>query len=350
MIIRITTFLFLFLLLFLSTAGCQPQSEKPFQRQIISFGTTVEVTLYGVTQDKADKAIAEIEKQLNVMHNRWHAWRKSSLTKLNEQLISGLPFKADDGLLPLVKECQLLYVKTQGLFNPAIGKLIELWGFYKDNPQDNKSIPPAEKIQQLLMSNPNMSDIQIIGNIVKGNNPDLQLGFGGYAKGYGVDRLVEQLKSQGINNALINAGGDLRAIGSPGNRAWKIAIQHPEQEEALGWLALDADESVFSSGNYRRNFSKDGKNYHHIIDPKTGYPSDHAVAVTVIHNNGAIADATATALMVASSDQWFTLAKNTGLKHLLVMDKNGALFGDQLLAERLILSDNNMKITILGKL
>ena len=346
MIIRISGIL----LLLISITSCQPQPEKPFQRQIISFGTTVDVTLYGVTQEKADKAIDQIEEQLNIMHSRWHAWRKSSLTKLNQQLISGLPFKADDGILPLVKESQLLYVQTHGLFNPAIGKLIELWGFYKDNPQDNKSIPPDEKIQLLLKSNPNMSDIQITGNIVKGNNSDLQLDFGGYAKGYGVDRLVEQLQEQGIQNALINAGGDLRAIGSPGNRAWKIAIQHPEQEEALGWLALNGDESVFSSGNYQRTFSKDGKNYHHIIDPKTGYPSDHAVAATVIHNNGAIADATATALMVASADQWLTIAKNTGLKHFMVIDKDGQLYGDQLLAERLILSDKKMKITILGTL
>jgi len=351
MTIRLFSLLLIFLTCsILTVSSCQQQTEKPFQRRILSFGTYVDVTLYGIDKDKADQAIKHIEEQLNFMHIQWHAWRKSSLTKLNEQLVSGLPFEADKAILPLVIESKSLYMKTNGLFNPAIGKRIELWGFYRDNPQDNKSIPPADDIQKLLNSNPSMADILINGNILQGNNPDLQLDFGGYAKGYGVDRLVEQLKEQGINNALINAGGDLRAIGSPGNRAWKIAIQHPEQEHPLGWLELSNDESVFSSGNYRRNFSKSGKRYHHIIDPKTGYPSENATAITVIHTNGAVADATATALMVAKKQEWFSIAVKTGLKHLLVVDNDGQLYGDKLLAQRLQLSDNDMVIKILGTL
>ncbi len=341
----------LYLLLFLFVlSGCLQQSEKPFQRRILSFGTYVDVTLYGISQDRADEAIGNIEKQLHIMHDQWHAWRKSSLTKLNQQLVSGQSFEADDNILPLVIDSKLLYSKTNGLFNPAIGKLIELWGFYRDNPQENKTIPSADKIQKLLDSNPNMSDIFINGNTLTGINPDLQLDFGGYAKGYGVDRLVEQLQNEGINNALINAGGDLRAIGSPGNRAWKIAIQHPDKDQPLGWLELTNDESVFSSGNYRRQFSQSGKSYHHIIDPKTGYPSKNATAVTVIHTNGAIADATATALMVAKADEWFSIAKNTGLKHLLIINKDGRLYCDKLLAQRLQLMDNKLMLEILGTL
>ncbi|MCP3675841.1 MAG: FAD:protein FMN transferase, partial [Gammaproteobacteria bacterium] len=210
-------------------SACQQPSKEFTQRRILSFGTHVDVTLYGVEQPKADAAILEIENQLDYMHNQWHAWRKSSLTKLNEKLVSGVPFKADAKLLPLLIESKELYLKTKGLYNPAIGKLIQLWGFYSDNPEKNNNIPPAEKIQQLLNSNPNMSHVSINGEIVLGSNTDLQLDLGGYAKGYGVDRLVEQLKSQGIYNALVNAGGDLRAIGSPGDRSWTIAIQDPNK-------------------------------------------------------------------------------------------------------------------------
>jgi len=344
MTIRLITLLFVFLTL----SGCQQEPEKPFQRRILSFGTYVDVTLYGIEQSKADKAIKHIEKQLNIMHEQWHAWRKSSLTQLNDQLVSGLTFEADEAVLPLVLESQELYNKTNGLFNPAIGKLIELWGFYRDNPQDNKTIPPAEEIKKLLDSGPSMADIQITGSSVKGSNTDLQLDFGGYAKGYGVDQLVEQLKAQGINNALINAGGDLRAIGRPGNRAWKIAIQHPEKNQPVGWLELNDDESVFSSGNYRRNFSKSGKNYHHIIDPRTGYPSENAAAVTVIHSSGATADATATALMVAKTEEWLPVAKSVGLTHLLIIDKDGQMYSDKSFAQRLHLTDPDMNIHILG--
>jgi len=337
------------LVISLLLSSCQ-QQEKSFQRRVLSFGTQIDVTLYGIKQEKADVAIKQIEEQLDVMHIQWHAWRKGSLTKLNKQLKSGIPFQADEAVLPLVIESQQIYNKTKGLFNPAIGKLIELWGFYRDNPQDNISIPPAAKIKQLLDSNPNMSNILINGNSLRGTNPDIQLDWGGYAKGYGVDRLVEQLRKQGIHNALINAGGDLRAIGSHGNRAWTIAIQHPDNEQPLGWIELSDDESVFSSGDYRRKFTNEGKNYHHIIDPRTGYPSENARAITVIHDNGAVADATATAIMVAKPDEWLEIAKNIGLKHLLVIDKDGQLYSDQLFTQRLHLTDENMTITILGLL
>ena len=334
----------------LSVSSCQDQPEKSFQRRIYSFGTQIDVTLYGIEQAQADVAINKIEAQLDIMHIQWHAWRKGSLTKLNEQLISGIPFRADDKVLPLVIESQQLYYKTKGLFNPAIGKLIELWGFYRDNPQDNLSIPPADQIKALLDSNPNMSNILIAGNMLTGTNTDLQIDFGGYAKGYGVDRLVEQLKAQGINNALINAGGDLRAIGRHGDRAWKIAIQDPDAEQPLGWLELTDDESVFSSGDYRRNFIKDGKSYHHIIDPRTGYPSENAKSVTVIYGNGAVADAAATALMVARPDEWLAIAKNIGLKYIFIVDKDGQLYSDELFAKRIHLSDNKRIIRILGTL
>jgi len=321
-----------------------------FKRQILSFGTQIDITLYGVEPSKADQAIKHLETQLDVMHIQWHAWRKGSLTKLNGQLQSGEFFLADAEVLPLVIESQQLFIKTKGLFNPAIGKLIELWGFYRDNPEANTKIPPQEAIQALLNSNPTMMDIIIEDNLLKGTNPDIQIDFGGYAKGYGIDRLVEQLKAQNINHALINAGGDIKAIGQPGNRAWKIAIQHPTKQEALGWIELEDGEGVFSSGDYQRNFTKEGRVYHHIIDPRTGYPSQHAKAVTVIHPNGAIADASATALMVASHEQWLEIAKNIGLKHLLIVDGDGQLYSDSLFAERLHLTDQTMTINLLGNL
>ena len=311
-----------------SLTGCNQQAPT-YKRQILSFGTQIDVTLYGVDKAQADAAIKQIEAQLDVMHVQWHAWRKGSLTEINKKLVSGIPFTADSKVLPLIKDSQQLYLKTKGRFNPAIGKLIELWGFYKDDPENNTKIPSADAIEKLVKSNPNMSDIIINGNTITGTNPDLQLDLGGYAKGYGVDRLVEQLQKQGINNALINAGGDLHAIGSPGIRPWKIAIQDPDSQQALGWLELTSNESVFSSGDYRRHFSNNGKNYHHIIDPRTGYPSENAKAVTVVHSNGAVADAAATALMVAAPEEWLSLAKYIGLQHLLVVNRKTFAFARQ---------------------
>ena len=335
-------------ILTIAISSCQKPSTS-FQRTILSFGTQIEVTIYGVSQQEADQAILRIEKNLDVMHTQWHAWQPSSITKLNEKLQSGAPFIADPEILPLIKQSQQLYTQSQGLFNPAVGKLIELWGFYKNNPEKNKRIPSKEAIQQLLDSNPNMLNIIVENDTLTGTNKDLQLDLGGYAKGFGVDKLVEQLRAQGINNALINAGGDIRGIGNAGDRSWKIAIQHPLTLQALGWLELE-DECIFTSGDYLRRFIVNGKSYHHIINPKTGYPSTEAKAVTVIHASGAIADAAATALMVASPEQWLSIAKSMGLKHLLVVDNDGQLYSDQVFADRLHLNDKNMSINLLGRL
>ncbi len=342
---RLIYSIFSILLLF----GCS-DSKQVYTRQVLSFGTQIDVTLFGVKPSKADEAIQEIETQLDVMHSQWHAWQKSTLTDLNDKLRKGEPFEVNPTLLPLILQSQQLYTQSNGLFNPAIGKLIELWGFYKDNPEDNQSIPSKEDIDSLLKSNPNMMDIRISGTELTGFNQDLQIDFGGYAKGFGVDRLVELLKAQGINNALINAGGDIRGIGFVGDRPWRIAIQHPIKDKTLGWIELEDDESIFTSGDYRRKYSVDGKQYHHIIDPRTGYPSEHAHSVTVIHPSGAIADAAATALMVAKPSEWFDIARRIGLNHLLVVDKDGQLYSDQLFAERIVLIDHSQIINNLGSL
>ena len=150
--------------LFLIVTACQKPVEETYKRQLLSFGTQIDITLYGIEPDKADQAIKQIEQQLDVMHNQWHAWRKSSVTKLNEQLQTGKSFEAEPEVLPLVIESKDLFIKTKGLFNPAVGKLIELWGFYSDNPGENGSIPSLESIQRLVASNPSMSDIIIDGN------------------------------------------------------------------------------------------------------------------------------------------------------------------------------------------
>ena len=190
----------------LVTQGCSNPESSAHVRQIISFGTTVEVTVAGVSEVEANQALAKIEQELHYMHDQWHAWRPSSVTQLNQQLQSQQTFEIDDALLPLIRQSKSLYQSSLTYFNPAIGKLIELWGFYKDDPNENKSLPNKDAIKRLLSSNPNMNDIVIKESNVIGLNSDLQLDFGGYAKGFGVEQLIEQLQSLNINNAMVNAG------------------------------------------------------------------------------------------------------------------------------------------------
>ena len=334
-------------LLICSLFACSKPPET-FERRVLSFGTLIDVTLSGVSEQQADIALTQIESELNVMHDRWHAWRPSNLMQLNAQLQAGVPFTVDDDLLPLVEQSKRLSEASKGYFNPAIGKLVGLWGFHRDNPEQNTGIPDEDALQQLVISNPSMSDILIEGNQLTGKNKDIHLDFGGYAKGYGLEVLVELLRSQQIDNALINAGGDIKGIGSVGGRPWKIAIRHPIKSEPIAWLELQSGESIFTSGDYQRQFEYEGKRYHHIIDPSTGYPSTHARAVTVIHPDAATADAAATALMVAPKEDWLEVARSLKLHHFLIIDSSLNIYTDSALLKRLHPVDSTLSMVAIG--
>ena len=121
---------------------------------------------------------------------------------------------------------------------------------------------------------------------------------------------------------MINAGGDLRVIGQHGERPWRIGIRHPRKDGVIAWLDAEANESIFTSGDYERYYIHDGKRYHHILDPRTGYPAAGAISVTVIHQNAGIADAAATALFVAGAEHWHEIARAMDIKYVMLIDTN----------------------------
>jgi thiamine biosynthesis lipoprotein len=227
-------------------------------------------------------------------------------------------------IMPLIKRAKVLSQQSQGKFNPAIGELIRLWGFASDDPP--KGPPPKpEQIDALVEKNPGMDDIVLEGIRIHSTNPAVRLDFGAFAKGYGVDVAIEHLREMGIKNAVVNAGGDLRAIGRHGERPWRIGIRNPRDPGILASVDVEGDESVFTSGDYERFFEYEGVRYYHIIDPQTGYPARGAVSVTVFHRNAAQADAAATALFVAGPEEWYDIAKSMGVKGVMLIDTRGTV-------------------------
>ena len=156
-------------------------------------------------------------------------------------------------------------------------------------------------------------------------NPAVRLDFGGIAKGYAIDLACESLKLLGVRNAIVNAGGDLRAFGGHGDRPWRIAVRHPGGG-IIGSLETGADEAVFTSGNYERFRQDDESRYPHILDPRTGWPVRNLSSVTVVANEGWLADAAATALIVAGPDEWVDVARSMGVRQVLLVDENGKTY------------------------
>jgi len=333
--------LVLILALTLLLSGCDtPQSVHSIR--IFAFGTLIDVTLAQADQQQVQQAELHLTRDFQTMHHEWHAWEPGTLNRINLDIKQGKPASIKPELLPMLTRAQTLAIQSEHLFNPAIGQLIALWGFHRDIP-GAPTLPPPGDIDALLAAAPNMSNLTIRGDRLHSSNPAVQLDFGGFAKGYGIDLAIETLRSLGIDNAIINAGGDLRAIGQRDTRPWRIGIRNPHQVGVLASATINHDESVFTSGNYERNYKKDNKVYHHIIDPRTGYPATGTASVTIIHSDAATADAAATALFIAGPTEWHRIAKRMGIQYVLLVDEQGVIHMNPSMAARITFTDDNDK-------
>ena len=138
----------------------------------------------------------------------------------------------------------------------------------------------------------------------------------------------------------------MRAIGSRAGTPWRIAIKKPTGTGVLGVIKTDTDESIFTSGDYERNFVHEGVRYHHIIDPRSGYPVEGVSSVTVIHADATTADAAATALFVAGPKDWHRIARQLGIKYVLMIDAEGTLHMNPAMQDRIELLEPDNKILI----
>jgi thiamine biosynthesis lipoprotein len=313
--------------------ACTPKPQE-YHEQLLVFGTLVDVKLWGVEEKTAQAATAQLAEDFNFMHDTWHAWHPGTLGRINQMLASGEPFAGAPSVLPLIKRGAELSEASGGLMNPAIGKLIALWGFASDDPPHGP--PPSDAdIQALVAQHPSMKDIVIDGINLRGTNPALKLDFGAFAKGYALDRAIERLREMGIENAVVNAGGNLRAIGRHGDRPWNVGIRHPREEGILASVQVEGDEAVITSGDYERYFDYEGVRYDHIIDPRTGWPTQGVASVTVFADQGDLGDAASTALAVAGPDAWLPIARRMGVKGVLLVATDGRIFMTPSLKDRI---------------
>lgn len=315
-------------------AACsQAPEEQVYKTQFLTLGTLVDVSIRGVDDARGAEAVRLIEAALDEVHHRWHAWEPSELTRINAALAAGETVTVDADAAAVLREAAQLARDSGHLFNPAIGRLVALWGFHGDGAPAGPP-PSAADIERLLAAAPTMDALEFDGPRIRSDNPAVQIDLGAFAKGYAIDRAIAALRASGIEHAIVNAGGDLRAIGSHGERPWRIGIRHPIERGIIASIETRGDESVFTSGNYERFFEYEGRRYHHIIDPRTGQPAPDALSVTVIHDTAAVADAATTALFVAGSGGWRDVAERLGVTHVMLIDADMNVHMTPAMAER----------------
>ncbi len=306
-------------------AACGP-AEVEYKETRYVFGTLVEFIIRGVDEGKAKRAVAAVDRDFQRMHKDWHAWKPGGeLVALNETLAKGESRTVSDFVLPLLEQGQAFEAKSGGLFNPAIGAVVNAWGFHADELPKG-ALPDFDEIRALAAKQPSMADVKIEGNRVSSTNTAVRFDFGGFAKGVALDMAASKLKALGIEHAIVNAGGDLNTIGDAGKRLWTVGIRDPRDWGVIASVELMGGENLYTSGNYERFREADGIRYAHIIDPRTGMAVDHTVSASVIHENGALADAAATALIVAGPDDWADVARAMDITYAMLVDKQGTVY------------------------
>lgn len=323
--------------------GCA--KEPLYQQQGYVFGTLVDVTVYGEDEARAKQAVGDVLREFQRLHDMLHAWQPSELSALNAAFAKGESKVVSPELAAMLRDATQLSQQSRGLFNPAIGGLVQLWGFHAD---EFKPVQPDEKlVAQWVQANPQMSDIALSrsGGLVRSRNKSVQLDLGGYAKGYALDRAAEILRKQGIHNALINIGGNILALGQHGKRPWKVGIQHPRKSGALATLELHDGEAVGTSGDYQRYFMLGDKRYCHLIDPRTGHPMQGVQAVTILTRGphaGVLSDGASKPLFISGASGWRAAATAMNLPEAMLVDEFGNVHLTAALQKRLEFTDKNI--------
>ena len=280
----------------LVVSGCD-RGLREFEQKRVLLGTTVGIKVLAPDEKLATEAMNAAFLEIKRVDSLMSLYsQKSELTKLNS-----LGYSRNKKLIEVVRECKKWGELTGGAFDVTIAPVFRLWDF-----RDRK-IPEAKELQNALKL-VDYRKIWVTDSLIQ--IPEgFEIDLGGAAKGYAVDQAVLKLKSMGIQYALVDAGGDIRALGGRGRNPWKIGVRHPRKEGVVRLIEL-RDASVTTSGDYERYFIKDGVRYHHILDPKTGYPTNGCVSVTILAERAMEADILSTAVMVLGPVEGKRLIKN----------------------------------------
>lgn len=294
-----------------------PQQQAQVRRETPVFGTFAVITINGMPEQQAAAAIGAAFGHFRAMHKRFHPWQPGELHNINDALKNNaLPISISAEMATMITLAADHSQRGEYLFNPAIGGLVSLWGFHgggKRQPPDDKTIAA------FAADMPSLAAMTIRGGRIIAAHPKTKLDFGAIAKGVALDAARDILRANGVKNALINVGGNLLAMGDNNGKEWMAGLSNGDK--VFGKVALRDGESLAVSGGGEQNFVYQGRKYHHIINPQTGYPATTAALAAVISNDatnaGALSDSCATALVIANEKQASRILNNCQTKAAL---------------------------------
>ncbi len=310
---------FIFILLF----SCGKGRPSIYKKTKPLMDTLVTITVVAGSEEQAnrsiDKAFSVIEKfgdKINFFSD------KSELSAVNRNA-GKTQVKVSPDTLGVIERAIYISEKSSGAFDPTIGPEISMWDFFK-------KIRPSDADIKIKLSLVNYRDIIVDRgkSTVFLRRKGMLIDLGGIAKGYAADLALADLKQNGIGAGIVAAAGDIRAFGlKPDGSLWNIGIKNPRQKGGSDELIAKAsltNKAISTSGDYERYFMEDGRRYHHILDPKTGYPADKCRSVTVISDSGIYADGFSTAVFVSGPVKGMELVREAG-SDAVIIDKDGII-------------------------
>ena len=291
---------------------------KPFDYRRLLMDTDVSLQIYAGSSGRAGRVkealFAEMERLEQLLS---YTDPSSDVTKINRAAGKN-PVQVSPETAEVIQKALRCASLSEGAFDPTIAPLLELWGF----PGDNFRLPADEEIEETReLVDYSLVETDAAAQRVYLPRPGMALDLGGIAKGYIVDRGLELLAGAGIEHALINAGGDIGILGpKPDGSAWRIGVKHPRRQgDLIAVISWSRKGAVVTSGDYERFFEEGGVRYHHILEPRTGYPARTMLSATVAAPTVAEADALATALFGLGPQRGLELVESLpGVEALLV--------------------------------
>jgi thiamine biosynthesis lipoprotein len=288
-------------------------------------GSSVHVTARGASAATLDAALAQARRELVAREADWHAWHPSTLTRLNAALRRGEPAPATPTLLRLLDRSYDFAQASDGLLDPAVGGLVELWGFHTDRFPLASPAPAKAAIDAWLAARPRLQQVHVEGDRLVSSNRGVQLDFNAILEGETAVALETLLASHGLRDVRLDQGGDTVVLGDDGGRPWEVAFRDPYGGD-LGQVALRDGEAFFTSGNYDKfRASTNGGRWGHILDPRTGMPARGAAATAVLSDDPVLADAASTALMVGGPSTFARLVQQLHVGCALMVTEENEL-------------------------
>jgi len=305
-------------LLLMSCSGSPSLPMEKFSRFLM--GTLVEITLVGDSQ-KTKPAMEALVTEMQRIEKLASFHTPSELTRVNDNAGNG-SIKADKELLKIIAESLRIARETNGAFDPTIGAVSRLWQF--SGPVEARLPQESEITEALKRVGWEKVKIDLTEGTILLPEKGMALDLGGIVKGYALNRSVEILKRSGLSTGLVNIGGDILALGEKAaGKPWRIGVEDPRNHQGIVATTEVKDRAVFTSGDYERFFIKDGRRYHHILDPKTGYPADKLRSVTTVGPIGATLQPLGTAAFVLGIDKGMKLIGSVEGARGLLIDSEG---------------------------